>query len=343
MSTPPPTPTRPATIHDVARQARVSPATVSRVVNSSRTVSPALVERVEAVITALDYRPSGAARGLRTRRVPVWGLVISDIRNPFFTDMVRGVEDVATVSGYSVVLCNSDENIDKERGYLDLIRREHMAGAILAAADAQHSNPGPLLDQGIPVVAVDRRIDHPRVDQVTVDNFGGAAAAVGHLIDQGYQRIACVSGPESAPTGADRLAGYMATLRAAGLAPTEELIRRADFRIEGGRIATASLLDLPSPPEAIFCANNLMTLGALAALSERGVRVPDGMAVVGFDDPEWAPLVSPQLSGVAQPTYEMGAQAARYLLSRIDGDDQPRRSITLAATLRVRHSSIRPP
>ncbi|GGM01817.1 LacI family DNA-binding transcriptional regulator [Nakamurella endophytica] len=327
------------TISDVARVAGVSTATVSRVLNGNTEVDAAMAARVRTAVDQLAYRPSRIARSLRTRRSAVLGLVISDIRNPFFTDMVRGVEDVAFANGYSVVLCNSDENLGKERDYLQLAIAESMAGVILAPASLDETDVSALTGPGIPVVTVDRRAPDPAVDRVLIDNARGARLAVGHLVDQGYRRIACVSGPTTISTGAERLAGYRAVVRSRRLRTGAELIRFADFHEASGRSAMSELLAARQDIDAVFVANNLMTLGALQAVADAGLVIPDDIAVVGFDDMSWAPLLRPPLTTVAQPTYDLGAETARLLLDRINGFTGPGRELVLPPTLRVRASS----
>ena len=329
------------TIKDVARAAGVSPATVSRVLNERPDVDPALVDRVQAAVVQLGYQPSRVARNLRRQQTSVWGMVISDIRNPFFTDMVRAVEDVAYAAGYSLVLCDSDEDITKEARYLDLIVAERMAGAIVSPASPAASDLGPVVAHGIPVVLVDRRVDSPTLDTVLVDNRRGAHDAVEHLIANGYRRIACITGPERTTTGAERLAGYRDALERAGRPFDANLVRFADFHEAGGFEATRSLLELRVSPEAIFVANNLMTLGALGAIEEAGRTIPAQVALVGFDDMPWARLVRPPLTTIAQPTYELGRETARLLLSRIRGDQSSPRHVMLATSLRIRGSSAR--
>ncbi|MET3807328.1 LacI family transcriptional regulator [Nakamurella sp. UYEF19] len=329
------------TIADVARAAGVSTATVSRVLNGNNEVDPLLAARVRIAVKDLAYRPSRIARSLRTRRTMVWALIISDIRNPFFTDMVRGVEDVAYANGYSLVLCNSEENVAKELDYLQLALAENMAGVILAPASLTQTNFDQLLEQGIPVVTVDRKLSGDRVDRVLIDNSGGAEMAVSHLVAAGYRRIGCVSGPITVSTGADRLGGYRNGLIRNGLKPSAELIRFGDFHEESGLAAMKQLLGLRRPIDAVFVANNLMTLGALEAIAEAGLTIPDEMAVVGFDDMSWSRLLRPPLTTVAQPTYDLGAETARMLLSRIGGYDGAPRELILSPTLRARASSAR--
>jgi LacI family transcriptional regulator len=331
-----------STIADVARLAEVSTATVSRVINGNTEVDPVLADRVRAAIAQLKYRPSRVARSLRTRRSSVWAVIISDIRNPFFTDMVRGIEDVAYANDYSLVLCNAEDDLAKEADYLSLAIDEHMAGVILAPASPTGTDLEPLRDNGVPVVTVDRRLIDPAIDRVLIDNAGGAAAAVEHLWQSGFRRIGCVSGPIEVSTGEDRLAGYRAGLAAHGITVDQDLIRYGDFHEESGLIAMQQLLRLPRPPDAVFVANNLMTLGALEAIADAGLVVPRDIAIVGFDDMSWAPLLRPPLTTVGQPTYDVGAETARMLLSRISGHTGDGREVVLSTTLHIRASSLVP-
>jgi LacI family transcriptional regulator len=325
-----------ARIDDVARAAGVSPATVSRVFNRTVTVSPELAERVTKAAAELGYQPFGPARALRQRRTRLWAVIIADIENPFFTSVVRGIEDVARAEDHRVVLCNSDEDPSKEAGYIDVALAEQMAGVVIAVTSPGGSAIEPLLARRIPVVAIDRRPTkyEDRVDSVVVDNRVGAATATEHLLAGGARRVACITGPARVSTASERLAGYKDAL---GSRRDATLVKRADFREEGGRAAALELLGSPSPPDALFVANNLMTLGALAAVRELGLSVPGDVAIVGFDDAPWAPLTQPPLTVVAQPTREIGREAAR-LLATADADE-PSRHVVLQPTLVVRGSS----
>jgi LacI family transcriptional regulator len=327
------------TISDVAKAAQVSTATVSRVLNGNTEVDPVMAARVRSAVKDLAYRPSRIAQSLRTRRSSVLALIISDIRNPFFTDVMRGVEDVAFENGFSVMLCNSDESVVKELDYLELAHAERMAGVILAPASRSGTDISTLSGHGVPVVTIDRRLTSAAVDSVLVDNAGGADMAVEHLVAAGYRRIGFISGPTATSTGAERLAGYRAGVKRQKLRTSAELIRHGDFHEEGGKAAMQQLLQLAKPIDAVFVANNLMTLGALEAIAEAGFTVPSDIAVVGFDDVAWASLLRPPLTTVAQPTYELGAETARMLLGRINGFTGPARELILAPTLRVRASS----
>ncbi|MEU4480505.1 LacI family DNA-binding transcriptional regulator [Micromonospora sp. NPDC023966] len=330
-----------ATIYDVARQAQVSPATVSRVLNGRTTVDPVMAARVHQAMQDLDYRPNAVARNLRLSQTSLWAVIISDIGNPFFTSMVRGVEDVAQSAGYSVVLCNTDEDPEKESRYIAAVLAERMAGVIISTS-GRSTVINRLVEARIPVVAIDRQLRGVTIDTVLVDNVHGAELATTHLLDNGYQRVACITGPRRISTAAERLRGYQRALRARGREATDALVRYADFREEGGYRAMASLLDGDNPPDSVFATNNLMTVGAVECLVDRGIRVPDEVGVVGFDDIPWAHLVRPSLSTVSQPTYDLGRAAAGLLTERIANPSRPPSTVTLSTGLQVRDSSTRP-
>jgi LacI family transcriptional regulator len=335
--------TVPTTIRDVAAVAGVSPATVSRVLNGKQDVAAELRQRVLGAVTELGYRRNGPARSLRTRAAMVLGLIISDISNPFFTAVVRGAEDQAQLAGYSLVLANADEDVDKEARYLEVAAAEQMAGVLLSPASLTRTSIDVLLERGIPVVTVDRRLAGAPVDSVTVNNHQAARTAAQHLIGQGCRRVGFIAGPIQTTTGASRLAGYRAALRAAGRLVDPSLTAYADFRTEGGYAATRQLLRQRRPPDGLLFANNLMTVGGLRAIAEAGLAIPDDIAVVGFDDAIWATALRPPLTVVAQPTYEIGQTAAKLLLRRVDGEAFPPRRVVLQAELIERASSQREP
>ncbi|WP_143590635.1 LacI family DNA-binding transcriptional regulator [Thermoactinospora rubra] len=321
------------TIKDVARQAGVSPSTVSRVLNQGPTVAAELRERVLAAVRQLGYRPNSQARFLRTRATTVLGVIISDITNPFFTSMVRGAEDAASKAGYSVVLANTDEDLEKEQRYIEVAAAENMAGVLLSPASATRTSIALLTERGIPVVTIDRRLQTARVDRVGVNNVKAAQDAVLRLVDQGCRRIGFIAGPTEVTTAVDRLAGYRHGLKAAGLPYRPELVVRGDYRIEGGRSAAHELLGLQPRPDALFVSNNLMTLGAVTALREAGLRYPDDIALAVFDDMSWALGLSEEMTLISQPTYEIGRQATELLLRRVAGENFPPRHVVLSATL----------
>jgi LacI family transcriptional regulator len=309
------------------------------VLNGTSTVSPARAERVREAADRLGYRPFEPARALRRQSTSVWAAIIADIENPFFTAMVRGIEDVARAEGFRLVLCNSDEDMEKERAYIDVVIAERMSGVVIAVASTDDSSLQPLLDRGIPIVAVDRHPIDDRVDSVVVDNRTGARDAVEHLLSNGWSRIGCITGPTRVDTATERLDGYRDALRAHGHGVDRSLVRRADYKETGGHRAARSLLDAPDPPDALFVANNPMAVGALRALRETGLSVPDDVGLVAFDDSPWTTLTNPTLTVVAQPAYEIGQAAAELLVTA--GTDRPARHVVLSPTLLVRQSSTR--
>ncbi|RJK96388.1 LacI family DNA-binding transcriptional regulator [Vallicoccus soli] len=332
-----------ATIQDVARRAGVSAATVSRALNSVGRVDPELVRRARQAAEELGYRPNAVARNLRRQRTAIWVLVISDVENPFFTRMARGVEDVAAAAGYSLVLCNTDEDLVKEQRYIGVADQEQAAGVIISPT-SHATDVSRIRDRGIPVVAVDRTMDG-QLDSVVVDSRSSAREATEHLLAQGWRRVACITGPKGAATADERLRGYCDALPPTrGGGRPRGVVRHSTFKAEGGRAAAASLLDAAAPPDAIFVANNQMAVGVLAELRARGVRPGRDLGVVAFDDPPWAELVDPPLTGIAQPSYEIGAAAARVLRDRLAGTlGGPAREEVLPARLVVRESSLRRP
>ncbi|SFS54471.1 LacI family DNA-binding transcriptional regulator [Saccharopolyspora flava] len=329
-----------ATISDVANRAGVSTATVSRALNGKATVDPELAARVLAAAEELGYRPNGPARNLRKQETAVLALIISDVENPFFTAIARGVEDVAHEAGYSLVLCNSDDTADKERQYVDVALQERVAGVLLSPTGSAETAEL-LARHSTPVVAVDRPLpDHPS-DTVLVDNRLAAKHATLHLSGQGYGRIGCLTGPSGVPTADDRLAGYRDGLRASKLPGSASLVRRASFKAEGAQRAAHALLTQADPPDALLVGNSAMAVGVLEALAALRLKPGRDVGVVAFDDAPWTTLLDPPLSVVAQPAYDMGALAARLLLDRISGDRAETSTTTLSAHLVVRGSSSR--
>ncbi|HEV8673337.1 MAG TPA: LacI family DNA-binding transcriptional regulator [Methylomirabilota bacterium] len=332
------------TIRDVARAARVSIATVSATINRTAYVSPALQERVRKAIAEVGYHPDAIARSLKRRATQTLGLVISDITNPFFTALVRGIEDAATARGHAVILCNTDERLDKERAYLELLRSRRIDGLILAPAGAVADYHRFFIEANTPLVFIDRKIPTIPADVVVVDNVTGARQAVAHLVGLGHRRIGAISGLPQISTTHERIAGYRQALEAAGVPADPALLRDGHSRLDGGERAAGALLELPVPPTAIFATNNLMAIGLMRAVAARGLRCPEDLSVACFDDFEWASVFRPRLTTVAQPTYEMGARAVELLFGRLEGSlSGPPREVVLAPTLVVRDSCGPPP
>ena len=327
------------TIEDVARRAGVSTATVSRVIAGKPYVRDVLRIRVQDAIQALNYRPSRVARSLRVQRSSIIGLIISDIQNPFFTSVVRAVEDVAQQQGFSVMLCNSDECPEKEAAYIDLLLDEQVSGLIVSPAASDNEIYHRLAEAQVPVVVIDRRVESSPVDMVVADNTQAAFEVVSHLITNGYRRIGAGLGVPNASTGAERYEGYVRALTAHGIEVDPTRVRRGMPRSNFGHTLTLELLRLDNPPDAIFTGNNLLTIGALRAIDELGLRIPEDVALAAFDEMEWMFLVKPALTVVAQPTYAMGKKAAELLLQRIADPSRPPQEILLQPTIKVHESS----
>jgi LacI family transcriptional regulator len=328
-----------ATMKDVAKLAGVSVATVSRVLNNNPNVSPELRSKVLKAVEELNYRRDRVARSLRVRTSLIIGLIISDIQNPFFTSVVRGVEDAAYDHGYTLLLCNSDEDPAKERLYIDIMLAERVAGVIISPVAEVDNYSNTLLQAGVPIVAMDRRMRDLDVDTVVVNNVEGAYQAVSHLIELGHRQIGFIGGPSRTTTGRERQEGYKKGLSDHGLVVDPNLVRVGDFKQDSGHWAACELLALEDRPTALFAANNLMTLGTLNAIHEEGLSIPQDIAIVGFDDMPWAPSLAPPLTAVAQPTYELGRTAADLLLKRIADAQRPIKQICLETTLVIRESS----
>lgn len=317
-----------ATIYEVATLAGVSPATVSRVMNGTK-VSPELATLVRSAAKELDFTPNRTARTLRKQNSEAIALIIPDIENPFFTSLARGVEDRAQASGYSVMLCNSDENVTKEARYIDIALSEHMAGVILAPA-SDYSDLSALIARKRPVVAVDRGPHGFNIDAVTVDNRAGGVAAATALFDKGFRRVACITGPSDIETAQFRSAGWrdVAEQRGQSTQDLNALLRHANYRVDGGQLAMRELLDLAAPPDAVVVANNLMGVGALQVLRELGLS-PQEFGVAIFGDLPFSPLAPSGVTVIELPARQLGVMAATLLMERIAGDTQPARTVIL--------------
>ena len=330
-----------ATIRDVAEKACVSVATVSHVINGTRKVAPETEARVRRAMEELGYQPNAIAQSLRKRTTYAIGILVSDITNPFFATLVRGAEDAALEAGYSVIVCNSDEDPQKEDMYIRALWRRRIDGMLIAPTrDGTSPAIQELVQRKLPFVFVDRKAKGIEADAVLSDNIGGAYLATKHLIERGHKRIGIVLGIPGATTTEERFAGYRQALNEEGVLCSDELVAWGDYRVEGGRAAAAQLLSLANPPTAIFSTNNQMTLGVLQELFLRRISVPDKVAVVGFDDSEWAEMVVPSLTVVAQDPYEIGYRAFELLLARLNSrNGSEPKEVRVPIELRVRGST----
>jgi LacI family transcriptional regulator len=326
------------TIREVAENAGVSTATVSRVFSGGARVNADVSERVREAARRLNYQPSRIARNLRVRQTRTVGVIVPDIENPFYTSVIGGIEEVLQASEHSLLLANSSELPKREQTNARNFQSEGVAGIIFTPSGPDSSIYRELLAAGMPLVAISRIPDLLQIDAVSVANRPGARQAVAHLLNLGRRRIAMISGPPWISTAKERLLGYEEGLAAHGILPERELIQFADFRQHGGYEAMRELLRLPVLPTAVFVGSNLMTLGALQAIHEAKIRIPEDLAVVGFDDMPWAVSLNPPLTAVAQPAYQVGVTAARLLLERLQNPLKPPRRIVLETTLIVRSS-----
>jgi LacI family transcriptional regulator len=328
---------------DVAERARVSVSTVSHVLNGTRRVAGGTQQAVLSAIEELSYQPNLLAKSLKTRRTFTIGLLVSDIQNSFFTSVVRGIEDVALSRGYHLFLCNTDEDAAREDEYVRELAKKRVDGLLVASSAPRHNHARRLRAENLPFVFVDRKVEGVDADVVSVDNREGMRLISDHLAGLGHERIGMISGPLDKASGYERYLGLQSALADLGVRLEDSLVRFGDFRTSSGREGTMELLRLPSPPTALVTANNQMTLGALLAVKGMGLRIPDDISVVGFDDPEWAPLTDPPLTTLAQPTYEMGVEAVELLLDRIEGEQDGRtRRVPLEPWLVVRESTTPP-
>ncbi len=326
------------TIKEVAQRAGVSAATVSRALSGSAGVREPLRSRILEAARSLSYSPNRAARDLRVRSSRAVGVLIPDIENPFFTSVVCGIEEVIGKTDYSLLLANYNEDPDQEARRLELFRAEGVRGLIFAASRTPSSLYAELEKAGMALVAVSRGLSRLRIDQVTVANREGALAATSHLIQLGHKRIAIINGPLVFTTARDRQAGYEDALCDSGITVDENLVVNCPFKQSAGYSAMRQLLELANPPSAVFAGSNLLTLGALQAIHERHLAIPDEIAIVGFDEMPWAMSLRPPLTTVAQPAFEIGRTAAELLLARVREPALPRRQVVLETRLVVRSS-----
>ncbi len=325
-------------LRDVAEYVGVSPATVSRVLNGYPYIRSEVRDKVLDAVVALGYKRNRVAQRLRASRSLLIGVLVSDITNPFLSTIVATVEAAFFERGYSVLMSNTGGNPDKEAEYLAIMENEQTAGLVIVPTIEDVSRITELAAERMPIIVVDRRMPHARVDCVLSDNIGGARSAVEYLIGLGHRQIGHMGGPRHLTSGRERLQGYLDAMQSAGLPVNEDWIRFGNHQYESGYQNTLDLLDSHPELTALFCENNMMSLGALTALRNHGIRVPDQMAVIGFDDAPWAALLNPSLTVVAQPTAQIGERAAALLLERMEQPTLDARTEVLPTSLIVRES-----
>ena len=327
-----------ATIKQVASHAGVSSATVSHVINGTRYVSEAVQEQVQKSMKELDYRPNALARSLRSGITHTLGLILPDSANPYFAELGHSIENAAFSAGYSVILCNTENDFEKESLYLDVLTKKQVDGIIFVITGDRSDSLKNLVEMKIPTVVMDRDFPGLELDVVLADNLQGGVLATQHLISLGHKRIGCVAGPSSINPSSRRLAGYKQALQAADLVVETELIMNGDFHPETGWKIGRAMLSQQNAPTAIFACNDLMAIGVLRAATELGLRVPDDLALVGYDDIELASYTNPPLTTIKQPKSEMGLAVLNFLLSRIQDKQSAPQSALLPVSLIIRDS-----
>ena len=335
-------PTGRASIRDVAARAGVSVTTVSHTLNATRFVSDAAKAKVHEAAHALGYVPSEIARGLKHNTTRTLGMLVPNNSNPYFAEIIRGVEHHCYGAGYSLLLCNSNDDVQQQTDHLRVLAERRVDGIVLVASGDDDSIVASCKDLRLPLVLVDREIDSIAVDLIEVDHAAGGELATAHLLSLGHKRVACIGGPSDLRPSLQREAGWRRALDSAGIAPRADELVRGDFGPESGAAAMRRLLQSSQRPTAVFICNDMMAIGALHAAHEAGIDVPRELSVVGFDDIELAAYTSPPLTTVAQPKEAIGTGAAGLLLERLrDGRTEPRSAI-LQPELHLRASTARP-
>ncbi len=328
---------------DVARQAGVSLMTVSRVVNNKDDVSADTRQHVQVTIKQLGYRPSDVARGLVTQRTGAIGLVVPDVSNPYFSEVVRGAEHVAYAKNYSVLLCNTEEDTERELAVLQSLEEKRVDGIVLCSSRLAEDELEEAISRHPAAVLVNRRLEFTDeqngVGVVTLDDVAGGQMATRHLLKSGHRAIGFVAGPPTSHSGRGRMEGYRIAMTGTGISPSSQWIRYCAPTVEGGRASTRELLSTQPELTALFCFNDLVAIGALQTCVDLGRSVPDDLAIVGFDDIPLAALVTPALTTCRVSRYELGTQAMNLLLGRIDGCTDECREIVLPTELVVRNSA----
>ncbi|MCM3762145.1 LacI family transcriptional regulator [Alkalihalobacillus oceani] len=305
------------TIKDVAKQAGVSISTVSRVLNGYKNVNPETHELVMDAVKRIGYSPNALARSLRSQSTRTLGLIVNNILNPIYSIMGQAIEDTARNYGYQVFLCNSGANPEYELQYLEGLYEKKVDGIIIAPTGQNKEKLELYVNSGIPVVQVDRYVAGLGTDAVLTDNAEGAYKLVSHMIKRGYDNIGIIVGVQTVTTGMERMTGYFNALAEHGFHPKSEYIKVGHFDEGTGYKAMLELLSLPVPPRAVFVGNNLMAKGAIKAIYEKGIRIPEDLAFGMYDDPDWAEMHNPPITVIRQPTKEIGVKATDILINRI--------------------------
>ena len=330
-----------ATIYEVAKRAGVSTATVSHVCNKSHYVSEELRTKVLAAMNDLHYTPNSIARGLRGGSIKSIGLVVPDCTNAFFAEIARAIDRMCVSLDYNIILCNTDNNIRQQSYYIDMLISKRVDGIIFISANESARDIQKCADISIPVVIVDRDIEHAAASTIVVNNEYGGALAANYLADCGFTKIACISGPKNISSSKQRLAGFSNALFERNIALPEQYVYTGNFHYSGGYNALTYFQTLKNKPQAVFACNDMMAIGFIHAALSRGIAVPRDVSVVGFDNMELSMVLSPLLTTIAQPIDELAEQAVRHVLEKIKGEQLSIKRIVLNPYLIERETCIK--
>lgn len=332
--------TKRVTMKDVAELAGVSTTTVSHVINNTRHVDELTRESVEFAMKELQYQPNYLAKSLRSGETKTIGLIIPDSSNLFFAEISHIIEDIGFDNGYTVILCNSDDRLDKQTKYLDLLISKQVDGIVLISVISEKAQYERLKGENIPVVVVDRDDGTNATDLVLVDNYEGGYLAVEHLLSLGHRDIACITGPSSTSPSADRFHGYKQALTDRSVQIKKEYIKTGDFHFESGEKMMDELLSLSSPPTAVFVCNDMMAIGAIRAIRNKGLDVPNDLSIIGFDNIPISRAITPALTTISQPIKKIAEEAMNILFDRMKGNiSSPFKEVVLLPELIIRKST----
>ncbi len=331
------------TIHDIARELKISASTVSRALNDNPRISLKTKERIKAVAVELGYRPNTLASNLRNKKSNTIGIVVPLINRYFFSSVISGVEDVAFKAGYNVVISQSNDLSAKEISIVQSMFSNRVDGLIISIAMQTDSFEHLKLfsKKHIPLVFFDRAVTEIETDKIVVDDFAGAFKVTQHLIDQGYKRIGHLAGPQNLMTYLHRKRGYIAALEKNGLTFDDSLVLVNTLTSDEGTSSVEQLMNLPNPPDAIFCGNDTTALSAMIYLRDKGIRIPQDFGIIGFSNEPFSKVVSPSISTIAQPGFEMGQKAAEMIIQKIENKEKTYRTIVLPMEMIIRESSNR--
>lgn len=332
------------TINEVAKLAGVSKATVSRVMNNSKPVNPEKHERVLNAIAELEFKPNPVARGLVHKRTGLIGVVIPDITNPFFAELVKGVEEVVGERNYNMILCNTTHSADKELAYLNMLKEKYVDGIIFMTAKVSHEHREFFRKSQLPVTFINRKCDDIHIASLDIDNYQAAYDMTTFFLKRGHRRVAIIRAPLTDKTsGYERYRGYQDAMAAYGIEPDASLVMRSNFKIESAYKTVKKFLKEQQPVTAIFATSDLMAIGAIRCLHDHNLEVPHQVEVAGFDDIPMASYYSPSITTVRQPILEMGRQATRLLIKVINGEKVKSKNVILPYQLIPRESTLKTP